>query len=123
MSEEKKVWPNYYQLALMLGCDSLEHTQIVKKNIIDFVMKEENSPLMQSDYLKHTVAAVNEIEELFKNNEKFNVSVENIDSQNLNIRDMESIIHFGINPKFLTDCLFNPNLYRYNNVKIEQQEV
>lgn len=109
LEKEKKIWPNYYQLALMLGCDSLEGTEIVKERILNYL--EENPNSKKEDFFKHTVSAVYEIENRFKNGMKFDCDVENINVRNLNKRDMDAIIKFGINPYFLLECLWNPNFY------------
>lgn len=111
MERKKKVWPNYYQLALMLGCDSLDGTQKVKNKILTYL--KDNPELKNTDYFKHTVAAVSEIETRFKNNMSFDVDVNNIDVRRLNKRDMDSIVKFGVNVHYILECLWNPNFYTH----------
>ena len=121
MEREKKIWPNYYQLALMLGCDSLEGTQLVKESILKYL--NENPDCKSEEYFKHTVSAVYEIETRFKNGMEFDVNVDNIDTRHLNNRDMDAIVKFGINPYFLLECLWNPNFYNFDEPNSRRDEL
>lgn len=102
-------WPNYYQLATILGCENKETMELVKKKILSYM--EDNPNAFDRDFVCFSVHAICETEKMINEEMFSSVIVDESDLNNLNPRDLKAVIYFGINPKYQLQCLLNPRLY------------